>query len=45
MSTSGNSDDLVIGIDAGGTEIKAGILRGGEIIALRRFPTEREFGP
>jgi len=46
MATSGTfEDDLVIGIDAGGTEIKAGILSGGEIIAQRRFPTEREFGP
>jgi len=46
MSNSDTSEeDLVIGIDAGGTEIKAGILRGGEIIALRRFPTERELGP
>jgi glucokinase len=35
----------VIGLDAGGTEIKAGLLLGGEILKLRRFPTEREHGP
>ena len=37
--------DLVIGIDVGGTEIKAGFLRGSEIISARRWPTEREKGP
>lgn len=36
---------MVIGLDAGGTEIKAGLLLDGEILKLRRFPTEREQGP
>ena len=39
------STDLVIGIDVGGTEIKAGFLRGSEILGTKRFPTEREKGP
>lgn len=39
------TQNLVIGIDAGGTEIKAGLLLGGDILNLRRFPTEREYGP
>lgn len=40
-----NDQDLVIGLDVGGTEIKAGLLRGAEIISTRRWPTEREKGP
>lgn len=32
----------VIGIDAGGTQIKAGFLQGAEILASERFPTGRE---
>ena len=39
------TQNLVIGLDAGGTEIKAGLLLDGEILQLRRFPTEREHGP
>lgn len=39
------SEDLVIGLDAGGTEIKAGLLRGAEVIEERRFFTERNQGP
>jgi glucokinase len=35
---------VVIGIDAGGTEIKAGLLQGGEILESERFPTGRESG-
>jgi glucokinase len=35
---------VVIGIDAGGTEIKAGLLQGGEILATERFPTGRQSG-
>lgn len=35
----------MIGIDVGGTEIKAGLLRGEEILGTKRFPTEREKGP
>jgi len=34
----------VIGIDAGGTEIKAGYLRGAEILEMHRFPTGRDAG-
>lgn len=34
----------VIALDAGGTEIKAGLLRGDEIIATRRWSTQRELG-
>ncbi len=37
--------DLVIAIDAGGTEIKAGLVQGAEIIDFARRPTEREMGP
>jgi len=40
-----NNQDLVIGLDVGGTEIKAGLLKGSEIVAARRWPTEREQGP
>lgn len=39
------NQELVIGLDVGGTEIKAGLLRGSEIIESRRWPTERELGP
>lgn len=39
------ADHLTIALDAGGTEIKAGLLRGAEIISSRRWPTERELGP
>jgi glucokinase len=40
------SDDApVIGIDAGGTEIKAGLLSGAKILEKRRYFTERENGP
>lgn len=35
----------VIGIDAGGTEIKAGVIRGTEVLTERRWPTGRENGP
>ena len=35
---------VVIGIDAGGTEIKAGLLQGGEILETERFSTGRESG-
>ena len=35
---------VVIGIDAGGTEIKAGLLQGGEILETERLPTGRESG-
>jgi len=35
----------VIGIDAGGTEIKAGVIRGSDVIVERRWPTGRENGP
>lgn len=40
-----SDQELVIGLDVGGTEIKAGALRGSEIIATRRWATEREKGP
>ena len=40
-----NNQDLVIGLDVGGTEIKAGLLKGSEIVSARRWPTEREKGP
>jgi len=39
------TDHLTIALDAGGTEIKAGLLRGAEIISSKRWPTEREHGP
>ena len=39
------TQELTIAIDAGGTEIKAGLLKGAEIISSRRWPTEREHGP
>jgi len=39
------NQDLVIGLDVGGTEIKAGLLKGSEIVDARRWPTEREKGP
>ncbi len=39
-----SNQDLVIGLDVGGTEIKAGYLQGCEIIATRRWATEREKG-
>jgi len=42
---SSTSQELVIGLDVGGTEIKAGLLRGSEILAARRWATEREQGP
>lgn len=35
----------VISIDAGGTEIKAGITIGEKILVERRYPTGREHGP
>ncbi|CAB4541846.1 MAG: ROK family protein [Actinobacteria bacterium] len=35
---------VVIGIDAGGTEIKAGLIQGSKIIESQRFPTQREAG-
>lgn len=35
----------VISIDAGGTEIKAGITLGSRVIAERRWPTGRDQGP
>jgi glucokinase len=35
----------VISIDAGGTEIKAGITAGSKVIAEHRWPTGRENGP
>ena len=38
-------DAPVIGIDAGGTEIKAGLLSGAKILEKRRYFTERENGP
>ena len=38
------STELVIGIDVGGTEIKAGVMRGDEVIYTERFPTGRENG-
>ncbi len=38
------STELVIGIDVGGTEIKAGVMRGAEVIYTERFPTGRENG-
>ena len=37
--------ESVIALDAGGTEIKAGLIRGSEILDERRWPTERELGP
>ena len=37
--------ELTIALDAGGTEIKAGLVRGEQIIETRRWPTEREKGP
>ena len=39
------TDHLTIALDAGGTEIKAGLLKGAEIVASRRWPTQRELGP
>jgi len=36
---------LVIAIDAGGTEIKAGLVKGKEVLATQRWATEREGGP
>ena len=39
------NQELTIGLDVGGTEIKAGLLRGPEILATRRWATEREQGP
>ena len=42
---SSSNQELTIGLDVGGTEIKAGLLRGSEIIATRRWATEREQGP
>ena len=35
----------VISIDAGGTEIKAGITVGSKVLVERRYPTGREHGP
>jgi glucokinase len=35
----------VIAIDGGGTEIKAGLISGSDILDLRRWPTERHLGP
>jgi len=35
----------VISIDAGGTEIKAGITIGSDVLIERRWPTGRELGP
>jgi glucokinase len=40
-----NGMQTVIGIDAGGTEIKAGVIRGDEVLAERRWATGRENGP
>lgn len=37
--------ESVIALDAGGTEIKAGLVRGNEILDEKRWPTERELGP
>jgi len=34
-----------IAIDVGGTEIKAGLVRGEKILMSKRWPTEREKGP
>jgi glucokinase len=42
---SSSNQELTIGLDVGGTEIKAGLLRGSEILATRRWATEREHGP
>lgn len=42
---SSQNQELVIGLDVGGTEIKAGFLRGSEILATRRWATGREQGP
>ncbi len=42
---SNSTSELVIGIDAGGTEIKAGILQGNKILEEKRFDTQREVGP
>lgn len=39
------TQELTIALDVGGTEIKAGLLKGSEIVASRRWPTERELGP
>lgn len=36
---------LTIALDAGGTEIKAGLLRGSDVLMSKRWPTERENGP
>ncbi len=35
----------VIALDAGGTEIKAGLVRDSEVLNVKRWPTERELGP
>lgn len=40
-----SNPELTIAIDAGGTEIKAGLVRGAQIIETRRWPTERQQGP
>ena len=40
-----SNQESVIALDAGGTEIKAGLVRGSEILDFRRWPTERELGP
>lgn len=45
FQVSPTSHEIVIGLDVGGTEIKAGLLRGSEILESRRWPTERELGP
>jgi|GEM_PF-4293940 len=37
--------ESVIALDAGGTEIKADLVRGSEILDFRRWPTERELAP
>ncbi|MEI6648404.1 MAG: ROK family protein [Actinomycetes bacterium] len=39
-----DTNALVIGIDVGGTEIKAGVMRGAQIIHTERFATQRENG-
>ena len=40
-----STQESVIALDAGGTEIKAGLVRGSEVLDERRWPTERELGP
>lgn len=40
-----NNHALTIAIDVGGTEIKAGLVRGDSILMTKRWPTEREKGP